>query len=349
MFSKKILRKLALLVLGLFLLSLIRPFVQPARAATFTEASIRHDRVKASTADADILIVFKVASTDTEAKVKITYASGFTVNATPGNHTEDVSGLPSTYQGEALVAVPGIDTATAVNGQEVTFPCTTMTAGTLYGFIHTAGITNHATPETYIHTIETTTSGDAQIDIANVAVDIVTNDQITVSASVPATFDFTLSGNTIALGAQDTGVIDTGNVTVNVDTNASSGYIAWARSETSNGAALYSSSTTDSIDTKGSLDDTPETCVAGTECYNLDVAGTEGGSSLGTITEAAEYDGNGTTTAGTLSTTYQEICSSDGAALDDTLTLTILSAITSLNAAATDYSDLLEVVGAGNF
>ena len=103
------------------------------------------------------------------------------------------------------------------------------------------------------------------------------------------------------------------------------------------------------IHTKGSIDGSPETCSAGTECYNLDVAGTEGGSSLGTITIAGEYDGNGTTTAGTLSTTYQEIMSSDGAALNDTLTLTVLSAITALNQAATDYSDNLEVVGAGNF
>jgi len=348
MFNKKTLRKLTSLILVLFLLSLIWPFVQPAKAADLTEASIRHDRMKASEADVNILVVLKPASTDTEDHVNVTFASGFDVDADETAVLTTVSGIPSTYQGEALTGLPGIEPdAVSTTGQIVEVKCTTLTAATLYGFYITAGIDNHATPDTYVHNIETQTSGNAEIDSKDVAVDIVSNDQITITASVPASFDFTLSGNTIALGVQSVSTIDTGNITVDVDTNANSGYIAWVRSTTN--TYLLSSSTSDQINTKGAIDAAPETCVAGTECYNLDVAGTEGGSSLGTITIAGEYDGNGTTTAGTLSTTYQEICDSDGAALNDTLTLTVLTAITSLNKAATDYTAKLDVVGAGNF
>lgn len=340
-------KQLALLVLVIYSLFVFSPFVPKAWAVDFTEASVRLDRMAASTEDPGILIVAKPASTATEAKVVITFSSGFTVDSTANNITTSTTGIPSNYQGDTLNNWVTIGaTATSVDGQAITFSSGDLTADTLYGFYITGGVDNPSSANTYSVTIKTATSGDTEIDTKTVAVDIITNDQVTVTASVPSTFNFTLSGNSIALGEQSTSAIDTGNITIDVDTNAASGYIAWVKSTNT---YLLSASTSDQINTKGSIDGTPETCSAGTECYNLAVAGTKGGSSVGTITEALEYAGNGTTTAGTLGSAFQEIATSNGAALDDTLTLTVLVAITGLNKAATDYTDTLTVVGAGNF
>ena len=348
--------------LSLLLVSIINVFlplliVQPAYAASLTEASIRLDRVGAAVAangtNAKILVVFKPASTATEAKLKITWptTNAFTVDATAANHTVTDTGIPSTYHGESLNASGITSPATAVSGGDVTYTIPDLTAGTLYGFYITGGITNpsNGNAGTKVVAIETETSGSAQIDVASVAVDTVgtSADQVTLTASVDPTFNFALSGNSISLGTLSTTARSQGNVTVDVDTNANNGYVAWIRSE---GAAknLASASTSDSI----SSTDNPGSCVTatiGSKGYVVDVNSTAGSNPGGALTVAAEYNCTDGQAGGVIDTAYEQIADRTGVVDSDTLTLNAIVTISATTKAATDYTDTWEVVGAGDF
>ena len=333
--------------------------VKYSHAVPLTEASIRLDRIGAGEVTGSnyyILVVAKIASTATEASVKVTFptSSAFTVDSTASNITVTSSGIPSTYQGETLTAWPGIGSAaSAVSGGAVTVASSDLTPGTQYGFFITAGITNpsNGNAGNHVVTIATQTSAPAVIDTTDVTVDIATtdDDEVVVTATVPTSFNFDVQSNTIALGTQSTGSIDTGNTTIDIDSNANNGWIAWIRSEGA-AATLASASSGDSIAPSGSATDGSVTTVsAGSEYYQVDVSGSQGGTSTGSLTISAEYDGNGTTTGGSLSTTYQQMAQSTGQALNDTLTVTVLVAISALTEAATDYTDTIQMVGAGNF
>lgn len=352
-----------ILIVSLFLL-LLSPFLtKPARAAALTEASVRLDRMGASeqyntTTGYKILIVAKPTTTATEARVAITYqddtSSGFTVNATTTNHATSTTGLPSTYQGETLVAWPTIQSsATSVtdNGNTTTVVYTSgeLTVGTLYGFYvvctATTCVTNPSGAGTVTITIETQTSAPATIDTSDVAVDIVSADadQVSVTATVPATFNFAIADNSLALGTLSTSSISSDSMSsaIDVDTNANNGYIAWIRSEGA-AATLASASTGDAISSTDAAP-SPVTCSAGSECYVVDA------SVSGSGTPTGEYDGNGSTSGGVISTTYEQFASHTGPVANDALTLTVRVAISGLNKAASDYTDTWEVVGAGNF
>lgn len=358
--SKSLRWRLSVLTVSLFMLASFFNLllIGEAQAAAFTEASIRLDRMGASVATGasySILVVAKPATAGTEASVQVVFptTNAFTVSGTATALTVSTASLPSTYQGEALVAWPGIgSSATAVSGGTVTYSSTDLTVGTEYGFFITGGITNPATGNAGTHqiTITSRTSAPATIDTSTVSVDTVTtnSDQVTVTATVPSTFNFALNTNSISLGQLSASSITTGNVTVDIDSNAPNGWIAWMRSE-GVAATLASASTSDTIASTGTVNGTPETALAGTENYIVDVNVAGGTNSTGSRTLSAEYDGNGTTTGGTLSTTHQQIAQSTGLADSDTLTLTAIVAISAQTTAATDYTDTWEVVGAGNF
>ena len=352
-------KQISAIALLAVLLNVLSPFilVRSVSAASLTEASIRLDRMGAAVAastDDPILVVFKPASTATEGKIVITWpvASAFVSSATDADHTTTTTGIPATYQGETLVAVPTLGTPGAETTGVVTYTTADLTPGTLYGFYITGGITNPSTGNAGEKnvTIATTTSADAAIDSKTVTVDTTTTDAdlVTVTATVGSSFNFALGANAIALGAQSAGSIDTGNVAVDIDSNAAGGWVAFIRSEGA-AATLASVLGNDSIASTGTVNGTPETVSAGTENYVVDAATVQGGGGSGTITEAPEYAGNGTTTGGTLGITYNQIAQSTGQANSDTITLTAIVAISTLTAAASDYTDTWEVVGAGNF
>jgi hypothetical protein len=346
--NKKLLRRLSIVSILSLSSLFLSPFVQLAYAAPFDEASMRLDRMTASTADNDILIVVKPTTVATEASMQVVFASGFAVDSTPSNVTVSSAGIPSTYQGESLTAWPGIGSAaTAVSGQTVTIASTDLTVGTLYGFFITAGIDNPGSTGQYVNTVRTRTSGTATIDESDVAVRIITDDQIDISATVPATFNFTLGANSDAFTADlsASSIVSTTGVTVTVATNAQNGWIAWLRSAN---AGLDSATTSATIDTQGSVDDACTTFVNGSDYYQLDVDLTTDGNGSGTINVDDEYD-CATTSGGTFSTTYEEIAISSGTTDGDVITLIGRATITATKPAADDYTDTWTVVGAGNF
>jgi len=343
--KKSINKKISILSIIVLLLSAFAPLflgVGSAQAANFTQAYLRYDRMKASTAT-NVLVVITPVTVGTEAKIKVTFAAGTSVAATGAGLTVGTANLPASVDG-----VPGTLTV-ASSGQDVTISgVTDLTVGTDYGVNITAGITN-GTAGAREDTITSQTSVPATIDTSNVGTRAITDDQIVLLATVPPTFTFTLSGNsdTFTTDLSPSSVISTTGKTLTIGTNADKGWIAWVKSAN---AALSSATTAETIPTTGTVNATPDTLSAGTNGYVLDVdATTQGSLGTGTMTIDAEYNGTTTSAGGTLSTLLQPIASANGTTDGDVATLLARAAISAVLGAADDYTDTLTVVGAGNF
>ena len=195
--------------------------------------------------------------------------------------------------------------------------------------------------------VSTLTSGDAVIDTTTVTSRVITNDQVVITANVPPTFTFVLSGNTDAFTTDLSGgaVSTTGGISVAVTTNAAKGWTGWIKSLN---ASLSSVTTGESIGTSGTINGTAETCNVGTDCYMLDV-GVTSGTGSGSLSADGEYGGNGTTTGGTFSSTYQPFATRTGKTNGDTVWLKAHATMVATKAAGADYTDTWTIVGAGNF
>jgi len=341
---------------GIFflLLVLVLPilFSEKTDAAAFQEVMVRLDRLSASTATGGTICA-KPQTVGTESDVQITFptvaGTDFTVNATATNWDVTTTNLPS-----GAIAWPGIGAeATNVTGKVVTFSSTDLVVGTLYcfNFVSTSTLTTGAAGNNQTGTITTRTGAAATIDTSGYALSVVSNDQIVVSATVPPTFTFSLSGNTDAFTANlSTSIVSTTGRTVTISTNADSGWVAWVKSAN---AALNSAGTGASIATAGTVNDTPEDLDSVTG-YVLDVdITTDSGTGTGAVQQnpgyGDEYAGADATQGGSLSTTFQPIAEATGTTAGDVLTLTERAKITAVQAAATDYTDTLTVVAAGRF
>lgn len=337
------------------ILSLVVLFVvglwpgRPVLGADLEQAMLRFDRMAATTAT-NVRVVFKVPSgnTGTEAKVNITFGAGTTVAAATVNTT----GIAGAGFGslDDPVALPG--TLSVANALQVitVSGVTNLTASTWYGVNIATGITT-GTAAQYVNTIQTVTSGDAEIDAKDVATRVIANDLIVISATVPPTFNFTLGANVDSFTADlsTSSVVSTTGVTATIVTNAANGWVAWVKSAN---AALSSATASDTIVSAGSATDaTPTTLATGSEDYVLDTDLTTDSatSGSGTVTVAAEYNGNTTSKGGTLTTGYTKIASADGPTDGDVITLIERATISGMTQAASDYTDTLTVVGAGVF
>ncbi len=314
-----------------------------AQAASLTQTFVRFDRMKVSQATTGTVCA-KAATTATEASVQVSFPTGYTVSTTTANWTVSTTNLAWPAGASAW---PGIATATAAAGQVVTFPSTDLTVGTLYCFnwTNTAALSIKAgATASNSGTVTTRDSVPATIDTASFATASIADDQIVVTATVPQTFSFALSGNTDALGTLATGSVVSSPTprTATVNTNAKNGWLVWAQ-DASTGLASASAGATIASTTPGSN----STLSAGTAGYNTGVTQTQT-SGTGTVTVAAPFVG-GASTGGGLDTTLRTLASSNGTANNAVLTLTNNVAISTTTPAATDYTDTITVVGAGLF
>jgi hypothetical protein len=322
---------------------------ESAQAASLTEVSVRFDRMATSVFTSG-MVCAKPSSTATEAQVKVTFPTGFTVSTTTSNWTIDTSATGSWPSGGT--AWPGMNTATAASGQDVTFPSSDLTAGTLYCFNWTntsaALQTPSGTGSSEIGSVTTQTSVPADIDTAQYATATISNDQIVVTATVPSAFSFALSGNTDSLGNLGTGAVTPSPTprTATFNTNAKNGWMVWAKDT---GAGLTSSTASHTIASNCSSGaGSNSTLSAGTEGYNSGVTSTQGGGT-GTVTVATPFVGGSLGKGGGLCTNLQSLASSNGTASNAVLTLTNNAAISGSTPEASDYTDTITVVGAGLF
>jgi hypothetical protein len=228
---------------------------------------------------------------------------------------------------------------------------TDLTVGTTYAFniaISGTGI-GVTTPAagTQTDVVSTLVSGGAVLDSSSVASRFISDDQVVITANVPPTFTFVLSGNTDAFTTDLTSgtVSKTLGIGLSVTTNAAKGWTGWIKSAN---AALSSVTTGQSIGTSGAVNATPETCVVATDCYLLSV-GVTSGTGAGSLAADAEYAGNGTTTGGTFSTLYQPFAGRTGKTSGDVIWFKALATMTATKEAGSDYTDTWTIIGAGNF
>ncbi len=311
---------------------------KPAVAANFGNAYIRLDRIKTGVTG-NVVVVLQPTTTATEGKVVLTM-TGFTIAATP---TLSTSNLPA-----GTTALPGTLVA-AGSGSTITITgVTDLTVGTNYAFNIVTGVTN-ATAGAYTATVATQTGASAAIDSTDVALRIVADDQIVVNATVPPSLTVSLSGNTASFTGQldPAAIVSTTGITLTVGTNGTRG---WTGSVKSLNAGLTSATTGQTITAAGTIDAAPSTLTAGTVGNVLDVdLTTDSGLGAGTLSIAAEYNGASTSAGGTPSTSLQTFASGNGTTGGDIVTLIERAAISSVTAAAADYTDTLTVIVAGNF
>jgi hypothetical protein len=286
-----------------------------------------------------MLVTFVPAGAGTVAAVKLVFGTGITVAAVP---TVNTTGLPS-----GVTALPGSFTV-AGSGTSITVSgVTALTIGTTYGFNIATGVSTPAATGQLVSTLRTLASGtSATIDETEVANYFMSDDQIVITAQVPPIFTFVLSGNTdtFTTDLSSSSVVSTNGQTVTVGTNAAKGWTGWVKSANQ---ALNSVTSGQGIATVGSVGST-STLVAGTDGYVLFSAVTTTGNGTGSLTRDAAYDG-GTASGGRADVNFQVFGSRTGTTDGDVITLKARAAIVATKAAASDYTDTLTVVGAGNF
>ncbi len=317
-------------------------------AVGFQNAYIRLDRMKINTATGGTVCA-QPASVATEGKVLVTFPSTYTVNATATNWTVNTSPIPA-----GSTIWPGITTATSATSPAnvVTFGSGDLTVGILYcfNFAATSTLTTAVgAASSQQASVGTQTAASVAIDTTLVALANISDDQIVVSAVVPPSFSFTLGGNTdsFTTNLDPTSTVSTTGKTVTILTNAKGGWIAWAKDSQQ---GLRSATAAYTIPVAGTVNGVPSTLSNGVEGYVLDTDLTTDAVGGCTLVIDPEYNGIGTASGGTLSAAFQPIAAcTGGTANSDVITLIERAAISGATPAATDYTDTITVVGAGNF
>jgi hypothetical protein len=331
-------------------------YLGQANAAQFGKSFVRLDRLKATTATGGRVCV-NPTTVATEASVQVTFpttnGTDYTVNPTAANWTTTTTGLDA-----GQTAWPGIGTATSVATKTVTFPSGDLTVGTLYCFnfaaVNTLTTSSAGASETTQGTIVTQTSTPTTIDQSTYSESIITNDQVVISAVVPPSFNFVLSGNTDAFSTNlsTASTVSTGGKTVSITTNAASGWIVWAKdlnSKAGNGALQSATAGNYKIGGTTAPGVASHALTSGTEDYGLGTTITTDAAGGGVVSLDGAYDGTASK-AGTLDPTqYRPIASATGTANGDVINLAERATIAGQTPAANDYTDTMTVIGAGVF
>lgn len=246
--------------LKIFVLTLIvNTFFLPitVSAGSLSSISDTMSRLKVSEASNHTITFTQSASTSWAASetLTLTFATGFGLtslaNTDPLDYDINVGGTD-----ETIVAASGCSTNDAISitsivGQVITFTaCSSYTAGSS-GAVITIEIgtnaTNGGTGDTQITNPSSTGSKTISIggnfgDTGSLAVGIVTNDQLSVTATVDPTLTFIITDNSVPLGTLSSTAATTATETFQVATNGDSGYYV-----TYSGTTLTHSNASDTI------------------------------------------------------------------------------------------------------
>ena len=359
-------RILTLLVVCLLLAqALIPALARHSSAGTLTQGLVRFDRMATSQTTTGTVCAKTNGTTQTEAAAGVTFPTGYTVSTTLSNwsvSTATTTGWPAGASAWPSIAQP---TAGQVVGQTVVFGSGDLAINTLYCFNWTtaAGLTTKSSATNDNTGTITTCSANttncaglsthtADLDTINFATATVTNDQITVTASINPSFQMSFSGGTTdALGTLTTGsVASSSTVTMTVNTNAKNGWLAWVKDSNTglnSSAAGYTISST----TTPGLGSASAALSAGTEGYNVGIAysQTSGTCTAGSAVNANFDKAGGSNKGGSIDGTLRTILTCGGTTNAGVITPTNFAAINGATPAATDYTDLQTYVAAGLF
>lgn len=327
-----------------------------SQAAPFQAAFLRLDTLRAAQPTGGRVCV-RPATAATEASVQVTFpttaATDYIVNATAANWTVNTTGLDT-----GQTAWIGIGTATNVTGKTVTFPSGDLVVGTLYCFnfsaTNTLTTSSAGAAETTHGSITTRTSVPATIDTSLYSQSIITDDRVVYTATVPPSFSFVLNGNTdsFSTNLSPSSVVSTGGRTIQITTNAYSGWVVWARGLNSNagrGSLRSATAGNYNITGTGAVGSAARTLTTGTEDYGLGVTVDTDAAGGGTVSVDAAYVGT-SSQAGTLdASNFRPIAASNGVANGDIIRMNGRATIAGMTPAASDYTDTVTYVGAGQF
>lgn len=320
---------MAVALLGPLAVSLL--VVRQAVAATYLTHTMLMEFNMVASGNSQLAIAFTTASAGATS-VTINFGSwGGTVNTTQTVTTTGCVALTG-----ASTGLPGSITASGSGNVITISSVTALSASTSYCAIlnSASAVTNPSSTGVYSVTI---TAGS---DSATVAIDVISNDQYTVSATVAPTFTLSLSASTDSLGTLSSSALTTSTgVTATVSTNAGSGWFVWAEDSQ---AGLRSATQNHTIPTVSTgSNHTMNGGTIGTEAYALGV--TSGNAT-------ANYADSGGVTGGGLSTsTFNEIATATSPGSSVAVTLKELADISSTTPSASDYTDIITIVGAGSF
>lgn len=318
-------------------------------AAGLTSTYIRFHRMSASTATT-FRLVFTVpaGNSGTEASVRIGFPDAYTVA------TSNLTASTTACVSEGFTGLPGTLVATGSNtggSKNIAITgVTNLSATTSYcvdvGRTSTNDPITNPTAGIYSVSVDTRDGSSGVIDNTVIGARVISNDQIVVSAIVPPSFNFVLDSNTTSFVSNlDSGsVIHTTPRTVTITTNATGGWIAWAR-DSNVGLTSAAAGHTIASTTPG----TAASLATNVEGYVLGVAATDAGGG-GTVTVVSAYAGTGADNNGSgLDTNFRQIASANGTANGDVLTLRGKAGINAFTPAGVDYTDTWTIIGAGNF
>jgi len=336
---------------GLFALAFVAGSVavvsQTVLAAPLTNTYLRTSRM-ATGQTASVRLVFRTATAGaTSVAINFNGADSTTWTGQSGavNTTQTVSSA-SCAADSGATALPGSLTAAGSSSTITISGVTALAASTTYcvDLTSTSAVTNPTSAGEYHPTV---TAGS---DNVTVAVRVITNDQVVVTATVAPTFNFALSANsdTFTSNLSSSSVVSTSGVTATVNTNAKTGWIAWAN-DSSTGLTSAAAGKTIASRTPGTF----ATLTNNTEGYVFGVTNISQGSGAGTTTATTPYNAtasSGVNNSGSgLDATYRPIASSTGTAATAELTLKARASISSLTPAAADYTDTITLIAAGSF
>ncbi len=329
---------------GLVLAALAAAIPTPARAGALSNTYLRLDRL-GSGSPTSLRVVFQTSATLATVDSVTVSLPGFTVNATQSVSSENCA---TGAGGSGATALTGVLSASGTGSTITVTGATAVTPDTRYCFDLTRAdaVTNPA-PGTYYPVIETKSSGST-VDSAKIALTVVGDDQLSVSAVVAPMFNFAFDGNAAAFTTDLSpgSVAATAGRTVTVNTNAKAGWIAWAKDSDAN-LGLRSASVAHTIPSRAA--GTNATLAAGSEGYLWGVSSIAQGSGAGTTSADPAYNATGGSHGAGLDATLRPIATSNGTASSAAITLTARATVANTTPAAADYSDTITVVGAGSF
>jgi len=286
-----------------------------------------------------LIVTFTTSASNTGTALSITMPAGFGVTSGSITYASTFSGVSCTAITGATSILPGAPTASGT-AQVITFAgITALTAshsycGVLTGASNNA-ITSNPSAGVYAGSI---TSGTDQT--APIAWDIISNDQVVVTATVPASFTLVISSSTdpftanLAVGSVGT----TTGVTATMTTNGT----GWVLYGSDIASELTSAATGHNILSTSIGVNTGSVITAGSENYITGVATTG--------TPNAIYFDNGTPGRGAgLSAVVRQLATGTGPTASATATVTEHATISGTTPAATDYTDTITLLGAGTF
>jgi hypothetical protein len=292
-----------------------------------------------TTGNSEVALSFKTSASGGGTALTLTF-TGWTGGAAGAvNATQPVTNGCALFSGMAGANLPGTPAATgnAATGVITFTGVTALSTSTAYCVTLTSAsaVTNPTSAGV------STVSIVAGNDNSTVAIDSISNDSYTVSATVAPTFTLSLPSTTDSFGGNlSASALSTSTgVTATVSTNANSGWFVWAEDTQ---AGLHSATESKTINTVSTgSNHTMNGGALGTEAYALGVT------SANATTNYA--DAGGITGGGLSASTFYEIATNNAPANSVAVNIKELADIANTTPAASDYSDIITIVGAGSF